>query len=112
MTTEVKTYASKATAIRGGKRAGLTNPEVAQRADGRWIVTTSTSPLYNAELRVKSKVKSPVRLVWDICFANKTASRSEIVSKAIAAGVSLNTARTQYQRWREAEGLSASPKHA
>lgn len=110
MTTEVKTYSTRATAIRGAQRAGHKIAMVEQRKDGRWIITSNNSPLYNAELRVKSEVASPVQLVWDLCFNHPTMARRDIVTMAIEAGVSPNTARTQYQRWREAKGLVQSPK--
>lgn len=112
MTKEVQTYSSRATAIRGAQRAGHKIAMVEQREDGRWIITSNNSPLYNAELRVKSEVRNPVKLVWDLCFDNPGAKRRDIVAKAIALGVSLNTARTQYQYWRKAEGLVKSPKLA
>ena len=110
MTNETKTYSSKATAKRGAERAGIKNPVLSERPDGRWVIGALASPLYDASLRVKSEVKNPVKLVWDLCFEQPKAKRKDIVSRAIDLGVSLNTARTQYQYWRKAAGLVKSPK--
>ena len=44
-------YASKSTAIRGAKRAGIENPTTEQRADGKfYIVTEQNDPTPNKEL--------------------------------------------------------------
>jgi len=112
MSKEIKTYSSKATAIRGAKRAGVKSTTVSQLSNGRWIVGEPLSPLYNAELRVKSEVKSPCALVWELCFKHPTAKRRDVVSMAIEAGVSRNTAQSNYQAWRKASGLVKSPKLA
>lgn len=101
----VTTYATASTAIRGGKRAGLKNPVAKKQADGRFIVGEG-SPLYDASLRAMSKVKNPVKLVWDLCFDHPQAKRRDILAMAIEMGVSKNTASTQYQYWRQAEGRS------
>ncbi len=74
-------------------------------------IVKSRSPLYNAKLRAKSKVKSPVKLVWDLCFDHPKAKRRDIVDMAIKKGVAMNTAKSQYQYWRSAS-KSVRAKHA
>lgn len=55
--------------------------------------------------REKSTVDSPVAIVWGLADADTSAKRKDIVEKAIALGVTPNTAKTQYQYWRKARGL-------
>lgn len=100
------TYSSAATAIRGGKRKGMKDPRAVAHADGRFTVVDGVSPLYDATKRVMSKVKKPVRLVWDLCFDHPKAKRRDIIAMAIEAGVSKNTAATQYQYWRQANAAT------
>lgn len=104
--TTVTTYATAATAIRGGKRKGMKDPRAVPHDDGRFTVMDGSSPLFDATKRVMSKVKNPVKLVWDLCFDHPQAKRKDILAMAIEAGVSRNTAATQYQYWRQAEGRS------
>lgn len=100
------TYSTAATAIRGGQRAGMKDPRAIKKEGGRWAVVDGASPLFDASKRVMSKVKNPVKLVWDLCFDHPTAKRKDILALAIEAGVSKNTAAAQYQYWRQATGAS------
>lgn len=112
MKKEVQTYANMKSAKQSKKTKAMKNPEFLETPEGRIMVREKGSALYDASLRVKSEVDSPVKLVWDLCFNHPNAKRRDIVAMAIEAGVSLNTARTQYQYWRKAAGLVRSPKHA
>lgn len=98
-------YADKASAVRGGKRKGIRYPEYIDLHDGRVAVRKKGSALHDASQRIKSEVKNPVKLVWDLCFSQPKAKRRDIVNAAIEKGVSMNTAKTQYQYWRKAAGL-------
>lgn len=55
--------------------------------------------------RARSTVERPVKIVWDLADANPGAKRKEIVDAAVAKGVTINTAKTQFQYWRKARGL-------
>lgn len=56
--------------------------------------------------RKRSSVKAPCLLVWDIADeivkAGKGA-RKDVIAAAVEKGVNVHTARTQYQRWFEAQ---------
>lgn len=54
----------------------------------------------NGGTRNRSSNESPVQTVWDLCDENPTATRDEIIARAIEKGVNVNTARTQYYKWR------------
>lgn len=51
-------YASKSTAVRGAKRAGIENPQVEQKEDGKWYVVQPTLEpgVYDATI-TKAKVR-------------------------------------------------------
>lgn len=98
-------YSSKQTAARGAKRHRIKRPEFIELHDGRIVVREKGVALHDASQRIKSDVENPVKLVWDLCFKHPKAKRRDIVTKAIEAGVSLNTAKTQYQYWRKASGM-------
>lgn len=55
--------------------------------------------------RAKSTVEGPVAIVWALADNNPGAKRKEIVAMAMEAGVTKNTANTQFQYWRKARGL-------
>lgn len=105
-------YTTEASAKRAAKR--LKKPTIIKLEDDKMLVReTKGDPLHNAELRVKSSVSNPVKLVWDLCFKHPKAKRRDIVTMAIEAGVSLNTAKTQYQYWRTAsKGERQAHAHA
>ena len=94
------TYASKATAVRGAKRAGIVNPAYVPTPDGRIELRDLDRPLYNGAARERSTVEGPVGLVWSLCIElGASLSRKELIAKCVDAGVNINTARTQYQLW-------------
>ncbi len=99
------TYADKKGAAKAAKRMKLKHPEYVELANGRVAVRESGTALHDASQRIKSDIKSPVKFVWDLCFDHPKAKRRDIVEMAIKAGVSLNTAKSQYQYWRKATGL-------
>ena len=100
------TYADKKGAQKAAKRRGIKHPEYFTLHDGRVAVREKGSALHDASQRIKSDIESPVKFVWDLCFKmGAKAKRRDIVSKAIEAGVSVNTAKSQYQYWRKASGL-------
>lgn len=98
-------YANKAGAVKAAKRRNIKNPEYVELPDGRVAVRKKGSALHDASQRIKSEVKNPVKLVWDLCFEHRKLKRRDIVNMAIEKGVSMNTAKSQYQYWRKAEGL-------
>lgn len=101
------TYATKATAKRGIARAGIANPALVEREDGRIEVRDLDRPLYNHAAREKSNVKGAVAIVWDIAarMIAEGAKRKDIVAACVEQGVALNTAKTQIQYYRKAAGL-------
>jgi hypothetical protein len=62
-----------------------------------------------ADLRGKSAIGSPCRIVWDIAGEMEGARRKDIIQACVEAGVAYYTARTQYQKYREAMKNSAVP---
>jgi len=99
------TYANKKGAVAGAKRKRIKNPEFVELANGRVAVREKGAALHDASQRIKSAIKSPVKLVWDLCFDHPKAKRRDIVNMAIEKGVSPNTAKSQYQYWRKASGM-------
>jgi hypothetical protein len=57
--------------------------------------------------KVRSSLVSPVKFMWDMLDAEPGLARKEAVRRGIEAGVSPNTAATQFQWWRKARGLVA-----
>lgn len=99
-------YANKGLASAAAKRKGMDNYDVREK-NGGWVIIDLSAPLYNFDAREKSKVEGACGMVWDIAaeMLDKGAKRKEILDACVEAGVALNTARTQYQRYREAAGL-------
>lgn len=62
--------------------------------------------------RNHSDVESPSELVFALADADPAAKRKDIVERAIAKGVTPNTARAAYQHWRVARGLTKAGKPA
>lgn len=98
-------YATMGTAQRGAKRRGIKHPEYIELHDGRIFVREKGSALHDANQRLKSAIENPVKFVWDLCFKHPNAKRRDIVTRAMEAGVSPNTAKSQYQYWRKASGM-------
>lgn len=108
MTMNNPTYASMATAKRGAQRKGITNPAFIELDNGKIELRDMDHPLYNGANRERSTVKGAVALVWDIAKAGIEANkrRKDILAECVAQGVNINTAKTQYQLYRQAAGLS------
>ena len=45
----------------------------------------------------------PVERVWEIASSMPDAARKDVVAACVAKGINVHTARTQYQRWRQAQ---------
>lgn len=106
MTINNPEYATKANATRAAKRLNLTTFRIDDLEDGRVVLVDLSRPLYNNEIREKSKVKGAVGVVWDICKdMMPEATRKDVIAACIEAGVAANTARTQYQAYRKACGM-------
>ena len=45
----------------------------------------------------------PVAKVWEIASSMPNAARKEVVEACVKKGINVHTARTQYQRWRQAQ---------
>lgn len=98
------TYASKSTAARGAKRAGIANAQIVPLENGRFELRDLDRPIYNGSKRARSKVDGPVSVMWDLlCACGQRLSRKEVIAKAVDAGVNINTARTQYTIWKNTE---------
>lgn len=46
-----------------------------------------------------SSIKSPCKMVWEICEQMKGERRGVVLAKCVESGIAYNTARTQYQQW-------------
>lgn len=60
--------------------------------------------------KVRSSLVSPVKFMWDMLDAEPGLARKDAVRRGIEAGVSPNTAATQFQWWRKARGLVGGNK--
>lgn len=58
------------------------------------------------ENRAKSDVEKPSEIVFRLADADPEGARKDIVAKAVAEGVTINTANAAYQHWRKARGLT------
>ena len=61
----------------------------------------------------KSTIGSPCRVVWDIAESMPDSKRKDVLAECVKQGVAFYTARTQYQKYREAlkaAGVSAEVK--
>lgn len=97
------TYASRSTAMRGAKRAGIETPIVVETDDGRFEVRDGARPLYNGAARERSTVEGPVSYMWNLFIEyGEKLSRKELIARGVEAGVAINTAKTQYGMWRRA----------
>ncbi len=117
-------YSTKATAVRGAKRANerfASHGETDCRAEvveheGSWCVAVlktlevvetdyddapCSTNLVEKEIVRQSTCDNPTKLVW--CIADELTkqgkSRKEIIEACVAAGVAYYTARTQYQHF-------------
>lgn len=46
-----------------------------------------------------SKAAKPTEVTWSICERMRGSRRRDVIAAAVEAGISYNTARTQYQLW-------------
>jgi len=58
--------------------------------------------------RNKSSCESPVLKVLTIADDMKGAQRKDVIAACVNAGVNIHTAKTQYQRWKEAQKADAA----
>lgn len=122
----LKDYSSKATAVRGAKRANLDEGsfEVTQNAEtGRWDLfeidaddneaaedSKGKGGVYkDIPVRRRSEFGGATKEVWNIaegCFHSAeelglpTPTRKEVIAACVERGIAFYTARTQYQLWR------------
>lgn len=73
-------------------------PKTAKR---RYVSKTAPDSKYHQ--RDRSTVGSPVTVVRDICAANPTLKRKDILALCIEKGVNKFTAATQYSLWKAAQ---------
>ena len=109
MTINNPVFANKGLAVAAAKRSGMNNPKYRKMPNGSVVLLDGdTSPLYDGAKRERSTVSGAVAIVWDVTKAmlEKGASRKEILAACVARGVNINTAKTQYQLYRQAAGLS------
>lgn len=62
-------------------------------------VADDTQPLDAINFPKKPRQKGSVKLVWDVCEANKDLSRKDVINICVSMGINFYTARTQYQAW-------------
>lgn len=49
----------------------------------------------------KSEIERPCDRVWAIADEMKGSRRKDVIAACVAAGIAYNTARTQYQQWKQ-----------
>lgn len=109
MTRNNPVFANKGLAVAGAKRAGINNPKYRKTASGTvFVLDGDKSPLYDMKKRDRSKVDGACGMVWDIAAAmlKKGRTRKEILIECVSRGININTAKTQYQLYRQAAGLT------
>lgn len=57
-----------------------------------------------------SSVDSPVRVMRELCERMKGAKRAEVIKAAVAKGINVHTAATQYQLWKNPKAKKAAAK--
>lgn len=60
------------------------------------------STVVKKDLKGKSTIGSPCRIVWDVTEEMEGAKRKDIIAECVSRGVAFYTARTQYQKYTEA----------
>ncbi len=111
----MKTYASKASAVRQAKKdhgAEYATLGTIIENDGRWGFELTPKPVAavnrnpNNPLRGTSAMSGACALVWDIAGSmlaeDPDAKRKDILQACVDRGIAFYTARTQYQKYREA----------
>lgn len=97
---EAKVYSSMASAKRGADRAKMTNPEFEKLADGRVSVREFVAKVAEAAVAEAEGPVAKFRKIFDAGFGKM--KRSEVIAKAVEAGISKNTAATYYQKLKAA----------
>ena len=95
-------YTTLASAKKGAQRANIPNPTFSKNAEGKIVVHMATDKP-SARRSTVSKIGSPVdafRKIFDAHYGKLR--RSEVIDKAVEAGVAKNTAATYYQKLRTA----------
>lgn len=102
----MKTYAAKSSVARWAKKElGADWKEtgtVEQDAEGKFYYKANVVKSSDGDLKGKSSIDSPCRVVWDIAEEMEGARRKDILAACVEAGIAFYTARTQYQKYREA----------
>lgn len=92
----MQTYSTKATAVRGAKRRNITDFEIRDNSEGRFvIVLKDTKP----RLLRRSRFTGAVNAAHALFDANPDLKRKDAVALAVENGIAFYTARTQYQAW-------------
>lgn len=107
---EIKTYAAKSSVSRWAKKE--LGPDwkeqgtIESNEDGKFFFLPTPAQAEKDEkddgLLHKSTVASPCQVVWDIAEQMEGAKRKDILAACVEAGIAFYTARTQYQKYREA----------
>ena len=106
-------YKAKSSAKRAGNKALASSPkgsvlEIVEVGGMFGFAIGKPVPPATEILRV-SVVGSPCQMVWDIAEEMEGQKRKVIIEACVAKGIAYYTARTQYQRYREALKASAAP---
>lgn len=98
--TTKKPAAKKAVAKKSpARKAPVKKAAVTKKAKAPAAPKVGTYADMEAKHRGKSGIESPVQVAWNIFSADPELRRKDAISKAVEAGVSYYTARTQYQLW-------------
>lgn len=118
---EIKTYAASSSVGRWAKKN--LGPEwnsmgtIEKNEDGRFFYQPfpeeTKEETKDDGLLHKSTIGSPCQVVWDIAEKMEGAKRKDVLAACVDAGIAFYTARTQYQKYREAvKEMGANTKAA
>lgn len=107
-----QSYATKSTAKRAAKRAGIETYLLEKTEDGRWYYKrpevgdnaypqskeNGSAVVDEKSKRERSTVESPCAIVWSLVDEMKGERRKDIIAAAVAKGVHPGTARVQAQK--------------
>ena len=108
MKTATKEYSAKSSAARAAKKAhgddAFSKGQVKTTQGGKFYFEPAPvdAPKLGKALNKKSLIDSPCAMVWEIAGQMEGARRKDIIEACEKAGIAFYTARTQYQRYREA----------
>ena len=85
---------------RPAKRKGRTRSTKAAQPTKK---SANTRPEAAKKKRPGPQTAGPVAKVWEIASSMPNAARKEVVEACVKKGINVHTARTQYQRWRQAQ---------